>query len=60
MKKSLNDMRKSSCRKEELELKNKKLNDKNAELNLECDAGMIGNKVHKKCIHKKTLSLFYL
>ena len=45
MKKSINDMRKSSCRKEELEIRNKKLHDKNAELNLECDAGMIGNKV---------------
>ncbi|KAG0616006.1 hypothetical protein M758_5G083000, partial [Ceratodon purpureus] len=48
MKSSLNDMRKSSCRKEELELKNKKLNDKNAELSLECDAGMIGNKAMTK------------
>lgn len=47
MKKSLNDMRKSSCRKDELEAKNKMLNDRNAELNLECDAGMIGNKVYK-------------
>jgi hypothetical protein len=45
MKKSINDMRKSSYRKEELEIRNKKLHDKNAELNLECDAGMIGNKV---------------
>lgn len=53
MKKSLNDMRKSSFKKEELELKNKKLNDKNAELNLECDAGMISNKVQKMCYEKK-------
>lgn len=38
-------MRKSNCRKEELEIRNRKLYDKNAELGLECDAGMIGNKV---------------
>ena len=45
MKRSLNDMRKTSCRKEELEMKNEKLHAKNTELSLECDAGMISNKV---------------
>nr|PNR26383.1 hypothetical protein PHYPA_030958 [Physcomitrium patens] len=48
MKKSVNEMRKSSRRKEDLETRKRKLNEKNAELSVECDAGMIGNKAMTK------------
>lgn len=45
LKKANDTMRASIQHKDELEKKNKKLSDKNAELNLECDSGLIGNKV---------------